>query len=179
MKIIHTKVEGVLEIRQIPKIDARGSFLKIWEFESWLNAGLPVRWSEVYVTKSKKNVLRGMHFQVPPADHEKTVTVLDGEILDVALDIRRSSKTYGKYFSKILSADSPVVIFLPKGLAHGFLVLSTSATVLYHTTSAYSPEKDGGIRWDTFHFPWPQINPILSARDQSHPSFDCFQSPFL
>ena len=179
MKILGLPLKGLYEISLTPSTDLRGTFLKIWEKNVWENAGLPTQWSETYITKSHQRVLRGMHYQEPPAEHEKMVMVLDGEILDVALDIRRTSETYGKHISITMSADKPTILFLPKGLAHGFLVLSRSATVIYQTTSSYCREKDNGILWNSFGFPWPVTNPILSDRDQSHVSFGEFESTFF
>lgn len=177
--IIHpTPLEGVLLIEHKPIFDPRGVFLKYFEYEAWADAGLPTAWVEMFVTKSTKNVLRGMHFQEPPADHHKIITVLDGEILDVALDIRRTSKTFGKTFSISLSVAHPVSLFLPKGLAHGFLTLASQAIVHYATTSSHCPAKDRGILWNSFGFLWPLTNPIISERDRNHPSFGNFQTPF-
>ena len=178
MKILGLPLKGLHEIRLTPSTDLRGTFLKIWEKNAWENAGLPTQWSETYITKSNHRVLRGMHYQEPPAEHDKMVMVLDGEILDVALDIRRNSETYGKYFSTRMSDVMPTILFLPKGLAHGFLVLSSSATVIYQTTSSYCMEKDKGILWNSFGFPWPVTNPILSDRDQTHVCFGALESLF-
>lgn len=178
MKILPTALRGLLEIRLTPSTDPRGFFLKIWEKVSWQTEGLPTQWSEIFITKSRKGVLRGMHYQEPPAEHDKMVMVLEGEILDVALDIRTQSKSYGKFHSVNLTEHEHTVLFLPRGLAHGFLVLSASATVLYQTTSPYCAERDTGVLWNSFGFPWPTANPILSQRDQSHTSFGLLQSPF-
>jgi len=178
MRILPTPLAGLLEISVHPLRDARGSFLKIWEKQSWQKEGLPVQWTEIYITRSSNRVLRGMHYQEPPADHDKMVMVLDGEILDVALDIRRSSKTFGKYHAKTLTESEPTIMFLPKGMAHGFLVLSHSATVMYQTSTSYCAEHDKGVLWNSFGFPWPVTDPILSQRDQEHISFEALHSTF-
>ena len=108
-----------------------------------------------------------MHFQLPPYEHAKLVYVTDGEILDVTIDIRKESSTFGRYFSTILSSSNAKSLYMSKGFAHGFLTLSESATVVYQTTTVHSPEHDAGIRFDSFGFDWPVKNPLLSVRDLS------------
>ncbi|MEI8631931.1 dTDP-4-dehydrorhamnose 3,5-epimerase [Vibrio sp. PP-XX7] len=95
-----------------------------------------------------------MHFQIPPYDHAKLVYVTDGEILDVAVDIRKNSLTFGQYFSTVLSNENAKSLYIAKGFAHGFLTLSESATVVYMTTTVHAPKYDRGIRWDSFGFDW-------------------------
>ena len=119
-----------------------------------------------------------MHFQVPPFDHSKLITVISGRILDVVLDIRRNSKTFGKHFAIELSRDNKKSLYIPKGLAHGFAVLSEIAIAYYQVTSEYSQNLDQGIHFNSFRFDWPIQEPILSIRDQNFPHFNEFNSPF-
>ena len=179
MIIESTSIPGLLKIPHSLTHDSRGYFAKLFESQKWKETNLPTKWDEVFVTNSKKNVLRGMHYQEPPVDHVKLVTVLEGVVLDVALDIRVGEKTYGGYYALEVSGDEPVTIVLPKGLAHGFFVKSNHAIVLYHTTSIHVPQHDKGIRWDSFGFSWPEKKPLLSDRDCAHPDFHSFKSPFI
>jgi dTDP-4-dehydrorhamnose 3,5-epimerase len=118
-----------------------------------------------------------MHFQLPPNDHEKLIYVSEGKILDVILDIRKFSPTYGKFvFVELHQFGSS--IFIPKGCAHGFLSISKTATVTYNVTSVYNSESDSGILWNSFGFDWGVNYPIMSERDQSFVSLIDFNSPF-
>ena len=133
---------------------------------------------ETYYNISNKNVIRGMHFQVPPYDHSKLIKCVRGEILDVILDIRKESSTYLKYDVISLNENDNKSIFLPKGIAHGFLSKKKNTIVLYHVSSVYNPNCDKGILWNSFGFDWPTNNPILSNRDQNLEHINEFKSPF-
>jgi dTDP-4-dehydrorhamnose 3,5-epimerase len=122
-------------------------------------------------------VVRGMHFQLPPHDHEKLVYVTAGSILDVVVDLRRTSGTYGQVFSVEL-VEHQSSLFIPRGFAHGFLALSPNATVVYNVATGYQPTADAGIRWDSLGFAWPVAAPIMSDRDAAFPSLAEFSSPF-
>ena len=178
MNIKNTDLEGVYLLEQSVFKDARGAFVKIYQNSFFGEHGLEGDFKECYYTRSKEEVVRGMHFQSPPADHAKLVTVISGTILDVVLDIRRASPTYGKYETFELSRENGKSIYIPRGFAHGFTVLGESAVACYMVTSEYSPENDMGIRYDSFGFKWPVFNPIVSSRDLSFPSFVDFKSPF-
>ena len=119
-----------------------------------------------------------MHFQIPPRDHAKLVTVIQGTIIDVILDIRKNSPTFGRHVEIELSRENRRSIYIARGLAHGFGTLSDSAIAYYMVTSEYSPEHDRGIRFDSFGYRWPISTPIVSDRDLSHVPFDQFVSPF-
>lgn len=167
MKINKTNLEGVFEIENNVFEDQRGRFVKTFHSDMFLEAGLNVNFKESFYSLSHKNILRGMHFQHPPHDHNKLVYVVSGRILDVALDIRQESKTYGQYYTTELSSDNAKSLYMSKGIAHGFLTLSDSACVVYMTTSVYAPKHDDGIHWDSFGFNWGVNNPIISERDSS------------
>lgn len=159
--------------------DNRGYFTKPFskgQYEKWGIAD--VDWAETYYTFSHKDVLRGMHFQVPPMDHEKLVHVVSGSLLDVVVDLRKDSANYGKAQSFLLKADKPQILFIPKGFAHGYLSLEDNTVTLYHVTTVHSGECDQGISYDSIDFDWKIANPILSERDKNQPSFQDFQSPF-
>jgi dTDP-4-dehydrorhamnose 3,5-epimerase len=115
-----------------------------------------------------------MHFQLPPHDHEKLVYVSHGEILDVVVDIRPKSPTFGDYFSTILSDDNQKSLYIAKGFAHGFLTVSKTATVMYSTSTVHSPDHDSGIRWNSFGFNWKEVDPIMSERDKNFSGLELF-----
>lgn len=177
MEIIATELLGLYEIENKMFQDDRGLFVKTFNFDDFVGFGLEVNFKESFYSVSKKNVLRGMHFQLPPHDHAKLVYVVDGEILDVAVDIRRSSTTFGRYFAINLSSENAKSLYMAKGFAHGFFTLSDSATVVYLTTSTHVPSSDTGIRWDSFGFDWQGIkNPIVSERDSLFSGLDSFDA---
>ena len=178
MELKHTIIDGLYIIDQSFSTDNRGTFVKNFQHSFFKMNGLDYKFDESFYTESKKNVIRGMHFQVPPFDHSKLITVISGRILDVVLDIRRNSKTYGKHFTIELSRDNKKSLYIPKGLAHGFAVLSEIAIAYYQVTSEYSQNFDQGIHFNSFGFDWPIQEPIISIRDQNFPHFNEFNSPF-
>ncbi|MFA6395849.1 MAG: dTDP-4-dehydrorhamnose 3,5-epimerase family protein [Sulfurimonas sp.] len=179
MNIINTKIQG-LKILE-PKIieDTRGRFTKVFNNDFFKTNNLSLTIAESYFSISHKDVIRGMHFQTPPYDHIKLVYVPKGEIVDVVLDIRKKSPTYGDFFRINLSDENGKILIIPKGLAHGFKSLQNNTNVTYMQTSCYAPSNDGGIHFDSFGFDWEINNPRLSERDVSFSSFTTFNSPFL
>ena len=157
---------GVFHLQPVRRDDRRGSFVKLMHAEFFQSHGLRSDFVEQYLTRSHKNVVRGMHFQRPPADHAKLVTCTEGAILDVVVDLRRDLPSYGQLVSLQLDAASGGLVYIPSGCAHGFLTLSDSAATLYSVTSLYSPEHDDGVLWSSIGFDWPCADPILSERDQ-------------
>jgi dTDP-4-dehydrorhamnose 3,5-epimerase len=123
-------------------------------------------------------VLRGLHFQAPPAHLDKIVHCISGRILDAVLDLRRGSPTFGQHELFELAGDSADMVFIPAGLAHGFYTLSEESVVLYKTSRPYSPADDTGVRWDTAGIHWPDPSPILSPRDELLMPLAALQSPF-
>lgn len=166
MNIIKTNLDGVFEIENNIFEDQRGSFVKTLHADTFTDNGLDADFKESFYSVSKKNVLRGMHYQLPPYDHSKLVYVISGKILDVVVDIREGSETFGKYYSTELSCLNGKSLYIGKGFAHGFLTLSESATVVYMTTTVHNPESDTGVRWDGFGYEWPVSSPIISSRDK-------------
>lgn len=165
MKINKTLLSGVHEIENVVFSDDRGSFVKTFNADVFIDYGLNFEFKESFYSVSKKDVIRGMHFQMPPMDHEKLVYVISGEILDVVVDVREGSPTYGQYITIELNDLNCKSIYIEKGFAHGFLTKSESATVCYMTTSVYSKDHDTGIKWDSFGFDWNVNDPVVSARD--------------
>jgi dTDP-4-dehydrorhamnose 3,5-epimerase len=158
--------------------DHRGLFVKSFRQSDFQQRGLEYDFTESFYTESGENVLRGMHFQLPPADHAKLVYCISGAIFDMALDLRVGSPTYGEHESYELSAEYNNAAYLPRGIAHGFFVRSAPAVVVYQVTSEHSPEHDTGIRWDSFSAKWPQSAPVVSRRDEGLTPFQQFNSPF-
>lgn len=159
--------------------DERGEFVKTFNSVAFKNTPIEAfSLQEEFYSVSVKNVLRGLHFQTPPAAHNKLVYCIQGEVQDFFLDIRRNSPTYGQILSVTLSSKKPELLFLPKGLAHGFLTLSESATLVYKTDYIYSPDNDEGILWSSVGLELPASDYIVSERDSKFLPFEQFQSPF-
>ena len=177
-QVRETGIDGCLELRCQEFRDIRGSFVKTFSQSNFAKLGLETNFVESFYTVSEARVLRGMHFQLPPADHAKLVYCISGEIMDVALDFRADSSTYGKSAVVALSEGSKNSLYLPRGLAHGFYVLSAPAVVMYHITSEHAPTLDAGIAWNSFGLDWPDQSPVLSQRDAGFLRFDEFVSPF-
>lgn len=178
MEFIKTEIEGLFLIK--PRIfeDDRGKFVKTFHLDTLKEHGLKGDFKEGYYSNSKKDVLRGMHFQTPPEDHEKLVYVPKGSILDVVLDIRKDSPTYGKHVSQNLNDKNGYIFYIPKGCAHGFLSLEDDTNVTYMQTTMYAPNNDGGINCHSFGFDWGIENAIVSERDLSFDHFSEFETPF-
>jgi len=160
-----TGIEGVALFSLPVFCDTRGSFRKMFHAPAFARAGFACEIREEFFTISKRNVIRGMHFQLPPAAHFKFVTCVAGAVLDVVLDVRKSSPTHGRFLSLELSGGTPEGIALAPGIAHGFLALTDGACVHYLTSREHMSECDSGVRWDSFGMAWPVEAPIVSERD--------------
>lgn len=178
MQINKTGLIGCYEITPHIFTDIRGAFVKTFHQDIFLENQLETRFVEQYYSVSYRGVLRGLHFQIPPKHHVKLVYCLAGEILDVAVDLRKGSPTYGQYELFDISAEKRNMIYIPAGMAHGFYVKSESAIVVCNLSTVYSAEHDGGIRWDSIGIPWPDLSPVLSDKDKTLPAFSDFLSPF-
>ncbi len=152
-----------------PKIfqDNRGCFFEIFRESDFNNANLPVRFPQYNFSLSKKNVIRGLHYQKHPKTQGKIITVLKGRIWDVAVDIRKNSPTYLKWLSLELDDENRFMLYIPPGFAHGFLALSEDVHIIYKCTNEYDSKLDAGICWNDpdIGIVWPVKNPILSYRD--------------
>jgi dTDP-4-dehydrorhamnose 3,5-epimerase len=166
-----TAIEGCFEIMSHIHSDVRGRFVKTFHADWFESHRLRTDFVEHYYSVSRRRVLRGLHFQLPPAQHAKLVYCTDGAVMDAVVDIRPRSATFGKHILRELGAGSANMLYLAEGLAHGFYVLTESATLMYSVTSAYAPECDAGIRWDSVGIEWPDVAPIVSERDQQLPPF--------
>jgi dTDP-4-dehydrorhamnose 3,5-epimerase len=159
----------VVEAKAFP--DARGFFAETYKASEFEAHGIPHRFVQDNLSHSVRGVLRGLHYQKDPAAQGKLVLAVRGEIFDVAVDLRRGSPTYGRWVAEVLSGENHRMLWVPPGFAHGFLVLSDEADVLYKVTAEYAPELDRGIRWDdpTIGVAWPIRTPILSPKDAAAP----------
>ena len=178
MKAIKTNLEGCYILENFKAIDERGVFVKNYNYDDFMRIGISVELKETYYSKSKIGVIRGMHFQLPPHNHDKLVSCINGKALDVVLDIRKESKTFGKYFSIEMDSENKFCIFIPSGMAHGFMSLEDNTIMEYKVTSGYVAESDAGIKWDSFGFDWKCDRPIISARDNTHLKLSEIKSPF-
>jgi len=158
----------------IPKYypDGRGYFLESYKESEFSANKINVKFVQDNVSFSTKGVLRGLHYQIKPKEQAKLVSVISGEIFDVAVDIRKDSTTYGKWVGQILSQKNHKMLYIPEGFAHGFCILSDTANVLYKVTNEYSPENERGIIWNDqkVSILWPIKNLIVSEKDKKLPT---------
>ena len=145
--------------------DARGTFVKTFHETTLKEAGINFDLKESYFSLSKKDVIRGMHFQLPPHHHSKIVFCPQGAILDVIIDLRKGSLTYGQHYAHELSAENHLAFFIPEGFAHGFKSLTDDAITYYLVSSEYSQQHDTGVRYDSIGFDWGVNSPVVSERD--------------
>ncbi|MEP0391121.1 MAG: dTDP-4-dehydrorhamnose 3,5-epimerase [Erythrobacter sp.] len=168
MNIIETEIEGVLIIEPRVFGDERGFFMETWNEAAFREAGIDLTFVQDNHSRSQKGVLRGLHFQ-NPAPQGKLVRVANGAVFDVAVDLRASSGTFGKWVGVELSADNKRMFWVPEGFAHGFLTLSDDTDFLYKCTAPYAPQSEHTLAWDdpAVGIDWPSLNldPIISAKD--------------
>jgi len=179
MKLTKTTIPGCYILEQEVHADARGAFVKVFRKSFFREHGLECDFSEQYYSESKKDVIRGMHFQTPPSDHAKLVTIIEGIVIDVILDIRKRSPAYGKFEAFELSRENGKSIYIPRGCAHGFCTMSEQAIAFYMVSSEYDPKCDKGIAYNSFGYNWPPRAPIISPRDATFDEFHTFATPFV
>jgi dTDP-4-dehydrorhamnose 3,5-epimerase len=174
MNIIKTDIEGVVIIEPRVFEDERGYFFEAFSEEAFRNEVCDTHFVQDNESKSSYGVVRGLHFQLPPHAQSKLVRVVKGKVLDIAVDIRKSSATFGKCVSVELSAENRRQLFIPRGFAHGYAVLSDEAIFEYKCDNYYAPESEGAIAWDDVELAidWqiPADKVILSAKDKNHPT---------
>jgi len=175
-----TALEGVYIINNFNAIDNRGLFAKTFNKNYFNENNLDFEIRESYYSISNKNVIRGMHFQLPPNDHEKLVYVPKGSIIDVVIDLRKESKTFKQFISVELSDENKRSIFIPKGLAHGFKSLNNDTITVYNVSTEYDEKSDQGITYNSFGYNWNVKDPLLSERDKTFLSLNDFliNNPF-
>jgi len=165
-------IPEILHITPKQFADERGAFSEVFKASDFAAAGMQDLFVQVNKSTSKKDVLRGLHYQKQPRGQGKLVTVAAGEIYDVAVDIRQGSPTFGKWVAKTLSSREQNMLYVPAGFAHGFCVTSAEAEVMYFCTNEYAPEAEAGIIWNDpeLAISWPTDAPLLSAKDDAFPT---------
>ena len=166
------RIEGVILVK--PKVfgDNRGFFMESYKKSEFIAGGINTEFRQDNHSKSSKGVLRGLHYQAPPFEQAKLVRCMRGKIYDVAVDIRKNSKTFGEYIRVELSEENKHMLYIPEGFAHGFVVLSDEAELLYKTSNEYAPSADRGIRWndEDLNIDWGiDFEPVLSEKDKKQP----------
>ncbi|HEY3305681.1 MAG TPA: dTDP-4-dehydrorhamnose 3,5-epimerase [Candidatus Binatia bacterium] len=169
----------LLEAQRIA--DPRGSFMEMYKRSEFSQVGISEHFVQDNYSRSRRHVLRGLHYQKAPKAQAKLVTVLRGEIFDVAVDIRTGSPTYGRWTSVVLSSENPAMVYVPVGFAHGFCVLSEEADVLYKVSEEYAPEFDRGIVWSDpdVGIRWPLTEPVISVKDARLPQLKDADNDFV
>ena len=166
-----TNIQGASVVENSIFLDKRGSFSKVFSSSYFSSTDQAHGVAEIFWSASGRDVVRGMHYQGGSGAQSKLVTVVAGEILDVLLDLRVNSPSFGTIYSEVLSCESGRSLFIPPGVAHGFKVLSGSAVTLYSVSTEHCASLDLGVRYDSFGFSWPGGLPIVSERDLSLPIF--------
>jgi dTDP-4-dehydrorhamnose 3,5-epimerase len=181
MQIDQTALPGVLILTPRRFGDARGWFTETWNAARMAESGLDYTFvQDNHSFSAEKGTLRGLHYQSPPRAQDKLVRCSRGAILDVAVDARVGSPTYGQWIAEELTADNRRQLLVPKGFLHGFVTLTPDTEVQYKCTDLYAPAHDGGVRWDSCGINWRLTSaPILSAKDAVAPAFVDWQSPFI
>ncbi len=180
MEIIRTPLEGLLIIKPDVFEDERGYFFESFSHEKFFKVGLDLTFVQDNESRSKKNVLRGLHFQAPPFAQGKLVRVMRGSVLDVAVDIRNGSPTYGKWESIVLTGKNKWMYWIPAGFAHGFATLEDDTIFFYKCTNVYNKASEGSINLNDpdLNIDWGIKDPVISEKDKVSPVFQGFVSPF-
>lgn len=177
MIVRQTELEGVFEIQLQPHNDKRGFFVRTYAKDIFSKHGIDRNWvQENHSRSTKKGIIRGLHFQFPPYAETKLVRCVRGAILDVYLDLRKGSRTFGKHGSIELSENNKKMIYIPRGFAHGFCTLDDISEVLYKVDNHYNPQAEGGIIWNDkqLRIPWPVEDPVLSEKDAQLMTYEQF-----
>ena len=181
MEITPLKLEGTYAIALKTHEDDRGYFVRSYDLGFFQEHGLQTNWVQENQSRSvRKHTVRGLHFQKPPHAETKLIRVIKGAVLDVFVDLRKESPTFGQWDSIELSAQNFKLVYIPRGFAHGFCTLEPDTIVLYKVDNYYAPKFEGGLRWNdpTLKIDWPAGDPFLSDRDRQAEFFDQFISPF-
>jgi dTDP-4-dehydrorhamnose 3,5-epimerase len=177
LEIKERGIKGVFEITLTPHKDTRGFFMRTYDIQLFKEFGIDREWvQENHSRSEEKGIIRGLHFQFPPFSETKLVRCIAGAVLDVFVDLRRGSGTFGQWDSIELSAENKKLIYIPRGVAHGFCTLTKESEVVYKVDNFYSKEHEGGIIWNdkTLNINWPVKNPILSDKDKQNHTLSSF-----
>lgn len=180
MRIISTPLPGVLLLEPTVFEDKRGYFFESYNLQRFKALGIDANFIQDNESRSHRHVLRGLHFQVPPHAQGKLVRVIRGSVQDVVVDLRKTSPTYGKWISEILSESNKRLMWIPEGFAHGFLALENDTVFVYKCTSLYHRESEASLRWDDpdLQIRWETQTPLLSAKDAQAMLWKDFVTPF-
>lgn len=180
MKITKTNIDGLIVIEPEIFLDDRGFFFESWNLNSFKKIGIEENFVQDNQSLSSKGVLRGLHFQNPPYSQSKLVRVIKGSVLDVVVDIRSNSPTYGLHYSVILSEKNFKSFFIPKGFAHGFITLEDNTIFSYKCSEFYNKESEGSVAWndEDLSIDWKIENPIISIKDSNSQYFKDFKTKF-
>ena len=180
MQVHPTHISGLVVVEPRVFGDDRGYFFESFNAEKFREAGLQTQFLQDNQSLSSRGVLRGLHFQRPPHAQGKLVRVIKGAVLDVAVDIRKGSPTYGQHHKLELNEENKLQFYIPPGFAHGFATLADDTVFCYKCTDLYHPETEGSIAWNDpdLGIDWQLENPVLSHKDQQSPDFASFESPF-
>jgi dTDP-4-dehydrorhamnose 3,5-epimerase len=181
MKIEPLKLSGTFKVVLEPQKDERGYFMRVFDKTVFQACGLATDWVQENQSFSIRNVVRGLHFQRPPYSETKLVRALAGRVVDVFVDLRKGSATYGQWESIELSAENQIAVYIPRGFAHGFCTPDAQALIAYKVDSLYAPEAEGGLLWSDpdLAIRWPVRNPTTSPKDGRWPRFRDFITPFI
>ncbi len=181
MEVVKSEIPGLVILKPRVFSDDRGSFWETYNKSVFQSLGLDVNFVQDNQSVSKVNVVRGLHFQAPPHAQAKLVRVLNGAVLDVVVDIRKGSPTYGRHESVLLSAENKLLFFIPAGFAHGFAALEDNSVFQYKCSAQYNKESEGCLQWNdpTLNIAWGVKNPIISSKDSTGSIFENFESPFV
>ncbi len=181
MKVIETGFDGLLEL--VPRVfeDERGYFYESYNKAVFSEIGIEANYVQDNQSLSQKNVVRGLHFQAPPFAQGKLVRVINGSVLDIALDIRVGSPTYGEYHKVLLTAENKKLFWVPAGFAHGFATLENNTVFAYKCTDVYNQESEGAVLWNDpeLNIDWEVKNPVISSKDKNGTAWKDFRSPFV
>ena len=181
MNIEKSRIDGVFFIQLKPNEDDRGFFMRVYDENKFEEYGLNKLWVQENHSRSiKKGTIRGLHFQLPPYSETKLVRCVRGAVLDVFVDLRSGSNTFGKWDSLELSEENKKMVFIPRGFAHGFCTLTGQSEILYKVDNYYSPESEIGIAWndENLHINWPVQSPVISKKDRSNITFKEFVNSY-
>lgn len=175
-----THFQGLFIVKSTVYGDKRGYFTESYNMRDWALAGISTEFVQDNLSLSKKGILRGLHFQLPPYAQTKIVRVIKGSVLDVVVDIRRKSPTYGQHYSIILSDENFLQLYIPEGFAHGFVTLEDDTIFAYKCSNYYQHEVERGLSWNDadLDIDWGTTDPILSDKDKQYEPFSQFVSPF-
>ncbi|MEX2597427.1 MAG: dTDP-4-dehydrorhamnose 3,5-epimerase [Salibacteraceae bacterium] len=180
MNLVETSISGLLVIEPTIFSDDRGYFFESFRLSALAEHGIKVGFVQDNESKSNRGALRGLHLQAPPYAQAKLLRVVTGSIYDVAVDVRSDSPTYGKYFGLELSGENKKTLYIPEGFAHGFCCLENNTIVQYKCSNYYQPKSEMGLKWNdkNLGINWPDIDFIISEKDEQHPPLSDFNTPF-